>query len=62
MTILNANTLSLKQEFSLIGGFVFLSLMMYGVLTSFLLQFIFYQKLSHFFMKKKESAECEENL
>jgi hypothetical protein len=36
--------------------------MVYGIITSFLLPFLFYDKLSIYFFKKKDSNEPVENL
>ena len=52
----------MRQGFSQIGGFISLSLMVYGFLTSVLLPKVFLNKLSLYFLKKKESNEPVENL
>ena len=62
MTIIEANTLTLKQGLSQIGGFISLNLMVYGIITSALLPIFFYDKLSFYFLKKKYSNEPIENL
>jgi hypothetical protein len=54
MTIIEANTLTLKQGLSQIGGFISLNLMVYGIMTSALLPMFFYDKLSIYLLKKKE--------
>jgi hypothetical protein len=62
MTNFEVKTLSLKQGLSSIGGFISLNLMVYGIITSFLLPKFFYDKLSIYFLKKNESNEPVENL
>jgi len=62
MTIIEVKTLTLKQGLSQIGGFISLNLMVYGIITSALLPIFFYDKLSIYFLKKKEKYELIENL
>ena len=62
MTMIEVKTLTLKQGLSQIGGFISLNLMVYGIITSALLPILFYDKLSIYFLKKKESNEPIENL
>ena len=62
MTIIEVKTLTLKQGLSQIGGFISLNLMVYGIITSFMLPILFYDKLSVYFLKKRESSEPVENL
>ena len=62
MTIIEVKTLTLKQGLSQIGGFISLNLMVYGIITSVLLPIFFYDKLSIYFLKKKEKYELIENL
>ncbi len=57
MTIIETKILTLKQGLSQIGGFISLNLMVYGMITSALLPMFFYDKLSLYFLKKKESTE-----
>ena len=52
----------MKQGLSQIGGFISLNLIVYGIITSALLPIFFYDKLSLYFLKKKESNEPIENL
>jgi len=54
MVNIEIKTLSLKQGLSQIGGFISLNLMIYGILTSFMLPIFFYDKLSIYFLKKKD--------
>jgi hypothetical protein len=44
------------------GGFISINLMAYGIITSFLLPILFYDKLSIYFLSRKESRETVENL
>ncbi len=63
MTIIETKTLTLKQGLSQIGGFISLNLMVYGIITSTLLPILFYDKLSIYFLKKKEEYDDQiENL
>ena len=54
MTIIEVKALTLKQGLSQIGGFISLNLMVYGIITSTLLPIFFYDKLSFYFLRKKE--------
>ena len=62
MTIIEAKTFTLKQGLSQIGGFISLNFMIYGIITSFILPMFFLDKLSIYFLLKKESNEPVENL